>query len=164
MLYSLGGNWKQSDGFFWDSTTPTQRGHIREVKCQQSTLSPQDSSKLLFCQNSECSAKGCRLADLGRDRGFYVAGTTTAGDQIPSQPHTWKFTASTRIRGAVSKGRECRSGPQRIARHRTQATDPHANQQEHIQLLAGCSMVDSSRRPCQRPTRLPRNVHGGEEF
>lgn len=89
---------------FWDGHTNLKRPHQRtmrgKVSLAESTLVPQNPFWLLFCQTSECSAKGCRLAYLGLGKGFQVAGANKY----------LEATASRSTRGPVSKERETTGG------------------------------------------------------
>lgn len=56
-----------------------------------------------------------------------MAGTAKAGDQMHSQPDTWRPTASRRIKGDVSKDREKIAGTERVEAHRMPGTEPNSS-------------------------------------
>lgn len=85
--------------------------------------SPEAFLGLLFCQKSECSAKGCRLAYLGWNEGFHLGGTTKAGDQTHSQPDTRRPQHQRGSEGPSARrgralGDRVNSRGQQKARHR----------------------------------------------
>lgn len=93
------------------------------VISREHSSSPEVFLGLLFCQKSECSAKGCRLAYLGWGEGFHLGGTTKAGDQTRSQPDTWRPQHQRRSEGPSAKseralGGRVNSRGQQKARHR----------------------------------------------